>query len=104
MKFSSMVFAIGAVVLSACSNRQQTPPPLQVVAEVPAIAQQQKPMPPTALQLLAQQTPEVQAAIRQHQKDGKWPVYRAAVRVLYPYSDGDELLVNCAPLRTTDLY
>jgi type IV secretion system protein VirB9 len=93
-----------ALVLSACASRQQppTPPPLKIVTEAPAEPRAAHP-PPTAAQLLAQQTAEVQAAIKEHRQDGKWPVYRTAEYTLYPYDQEPEPVVNCAPLRTTDI-
>ncbi|HLW70340.1 MAG TPA: TrbG/VirB9 family P-type conjugative transfer protein [Candidatus Binataceae bacterium] len=81
MKNIAIGLVIGGAVLSACSN--QTPPP--------------------GAQLLAQQPGEVRTAIKQHQANDRWPVYRTAVRVLYPYADGAEPTVDCAPLRTTAL-
>jgi type IV secretion system protein TrbG len=102
MKSIAMGLMIGGAVLSACSNQAPTPP-LRVAAEVPTVAQEQTPAAPTGAQLLAQQPVEIQAAIKQHPANAKWPVYRTTVRVLYPYADGVEPMVDCAPLRTTDL-
>ena len=45
----------------------------------------------------------MQAAIKEHQQDGKWPVYRTAEYTLYPYNQKPEPAVDCAPLRTTDI-
>jgi len=53
--------------------------------------------------LLTQQPPEAQAAIKEHEQDGKWPVYRTAEYTLYPYNQEPEPTVDCAPLRTTDV-
>ena len=98
-------FAIGLVVcaalLSACSNQQ--PPPLRVTTEAPVVTEEKEPAPPTGAQLRTQQPAEVQTAVKEHQADGDWPVYRTAVRVLYPYAEVAEPVVDCAPLRTTDL-
>jgi type IV secretion system protein TrbG len=102
MKSIAMSLMIGGAVLSACSS-QPSVPPLRVAAEVPTVAQEQTPTAPTGAQLLAQQPVEIQAAIKQHSANPKWPVYRTTVRVLYPYADGVEPMVDCAPLRTTDL-
>jgi len=100
-------FAIGLVVygalLSACSNQQPPPPPLSMATEGPVVAEDKTPAPLTGAQLLAQQPAEVQAAIKEHQADTNWSVYRTSARVLYPYSDSAEPVVDCAPLRTTDL-
>jgi P-type conjugative transfer protein TrbG len=93
-----------AFVLSACANQQQppTPPPLNLVTEAPA-QPSVPPPPPTGAQLLAQQTAEVQSAIKEHQDDGEWPVFKTAEYTLYPYSQEPEPAVDCAPLRTTDI-
>ena len=102
MKSIAMGLMIGGAVLSACSSQ---PPvlPLRVATEAPVIVGDTPPAAPTGAQLLAQQPAEIQAAIKEHQPNTKWPVYRTAVRVLYPYADGAEPVVDCAPLRTTDL-
>ncbi len=93
-----------ALVLSACASQQQTPapPPLKLVTEAPTDSSATPP-PPTGAQLLAQQPAEVQAAIKEHQQDGKWPVYRTTEYTLYPYNQKPEPAVDCAPLRTTDI-
>jgi hypothetical protein len=49
-------------------------------------------------QLLAQQPQEVQEAVNQHQQDSAWQVYKAPRRDLYPYDEGQEPEVDCAPL------
>jgi type IV secretion system protein VirB9 len=72
------------------------------VAEAPVVSEPAT-APPSGAQLLAEQPVQVQTAIKEHQPDIKWPTYRTAVRVLYPYTDGAEPVVDCAPLRTTDL-
>ena len=93
-----------ALLLSACASQQQppAPPPLKLVAEAPTYSSA-TPSPPTGAQLLAQQPAEVQAAIKEHQQDGKWPVYRTAEYTIYPYNHKPEPAVDCAPLRTTDI-
>jgi type IV secretion system protein VirB9 len=93
-----------ALLLSACVSQQQppAPPPLKLVAEAPTDSNATPP-PPTGAQLLAQQPAEVQAAIKKHQQDGKWLVYRTAEYTLYPYNQKPEPAVDCAPLRTTDI-
>ena len=93
-----------ALALSACASQPQVPttPPLKLVAEAPA-----QPTPrqssPTGSELLAQQPAEVRAAFKEHEKDGKWLVYRTAEYTLYPYNQEPEPTVDCAPLRTTDI-
>ena len=93
-----------ALLLSACASQQQppAPPPLKLVAEAPTDSSAMPP-PPTGAQLLAQQPAEVQAAMKKHQQDGKWPVYRTADYTIYPYNQKPEPVVDCAPLRTTDI-
>ena len=93
-----------ALLLSACASQQQppAPPPLKLVAEAPTDSSAMPP-PPTGAQLLAQQPAEVQAAMKKHQQDGKWPVYRTADYTIYPYKQKPEPVVDCAPLRTTDI-
>jgi type IV secretion system protein TrbG len=59
--------------------------------------------PPTAAEILGAQPAEVQEAVAEHEKKGKWPSYRTAAYVLYPYNEGSQPIVDCAPLRTTDL-
>ncbi len=93
-----------ALLLSACASQQQppAPPPLKLVTEAPAESAATPPL-PTGAQLLAQQPAEVQAAIKEHQEDGKWPVYRTAEHTIYAYNQKPEPVVDCAPLRTTDI-
>jgi type IV secretion system protein VirB9 len=100
VKFIAVSMVVVGVGLSACSTQQ--PAPLKVVTEAPVVAEP-APAPPTGAQLLAAQPAEVRAAFKEHQGNSKWPIYRTAVRVLYPYADGAEPIVDCAPLRTTDL-
>ena len=93
-----------ALLLSACASQQQPPrpPPLKLVTESP-VEPSAPPPPPTGAQILAQQPSEVQSAIKEHRQDGKWPVYRTAEYTLYPYNQKPEPIVDCAPLRTTDI-
>ncbi len=97
-------FAVAlAISLTACATQQPpAPPPLRIVTEA-APKPEATPPPPTGAQLLAEQPPEVQQAIRDHRDDGKWPVYRTPQLVLYPYGGRPEPIVDCAPLRTTDI-
>jgi type IV secretion system protein VirB9 len=103
MKYLAIGLVLCGAVLNGCSNRQPPPPPLSVATEAPLFTEEKEPAPPTGAQLLAQQTAEVQAAIKAHRAGDDWPDYRTAVRVLYPYAEGAEPVVDCAPLRTTDL-
>ncbi len=103
MKYLALGSVTFAVLLSACASQQQppAPPPLKIVAE--AAEPSATPPPLTGAQLLAQQPSEVQGAIKEHQEDGKWPVYRTVEYTLYPYNQEPAPVVDCAPLRTTDI-
>ena len=92
-----------ALTLAACAAQQPpAPPPLSLVTEAPPQAEA-APAPPTGAELLAQQPSEVQAAIKEHQQEGKWPVYKTPELVLYPYGEQPEPIVDCKPLRITDI-
>ncbi len=97
-------FAVALTIsLTACATQQPpAPPPLRIVTEA-APKPEATPPSPTGAQLLAEQPPEVQQAIKDHRDDGRWPVYRAPKQVLYPYGGRSEPIVDCAPLRTTDI-
>jgi P-type conjugative transfer protein TrbG len=102
MRFSMAGMVIVSMTLGGCATKQQpVPPPPRIVHEVaPAPA---APSPPTAAEILAAQPAEVRAAVTEHARKGKWPSYRKAAYVLYPYNEGSQPMVDCAPLRTTDL-
>jgi type IV secretion system protein VirB9 len=92
-----------ALTIGACSAHQPSPsPPLTLVTKAT-----RPPEPEPALlsgaQILEQQPKEVQEAIKQHQQDGAWQVYKTPRRALYPYDEGQEPAIDCAPLRTTDI-
>jgi len=92
-----------ALALGGCAAKQPpAPPPLKIVTEA-APKQDAALPPPTGAELLAQQPREVQEAVKDHQQDGKWPVYRTAEVVLYPYGEEPEPVIDCEPLRTTDI-
>jgi len=103
----NFIVKFGCIALSltfiACSAKQTPPPPpltLVTKAEPPS---DPEPAPLSGAQLLAQQPREVQEAVKQHQPDGAWQVYKTPRRDLYPYDEGQEPAVDCAPLRTTDI-
>ncbi|MGC1344191.1 MAG: hypothetical protein WA854_17790 [Candidatus Binataceae bacterium] len=99
---SAAILAL-ALTLGACAALQPpAPPPLNLVTEA-APQTEAAPTPPSGAQLLAQQAAEVQTAIKQHQQDGQWPAYKTAEMVLYPYGEEPEPIVDCMPLRTTDI-
>ncbi len=92
-----------ALALGGCAAKQPpAPPPLKIVTEA-ARKQDAAPPPPTGAELLSQQPREVREAIKDHQNDGRWPVYRTAELVLYPYGEEPEPVIDCEPLRTTDI-
>jgi type IV secretion system protein VirB9 len=91
-----------SLTLGACASQQPAPPPLTLVTKA-APPPEPEPAPPTGAQLLAQQPEEVQEAVKQHQQDGAWQVFKTPRGELYPYDEGQEPVVDCAPLRTTDL-
>jgi P-type conjugative transfer protein TrbG len=94
-----------ALTLGACATQQQppTPPPLKIVTEASPKAAPATPPLPTAAELLGERPPEVQQAIKDHQDGSKWPVYKTPQLVLYPYGGTSEPVVDCEPLRTTDI-
>ncbi len=92
-----------ALTLAACSAQQPPPPPPLTLVTKAAPPPEPESAPPTGAQLLTQQPEEVQEAVKQHQQDGKWPVYKTPSYELFPYDEGQELVVDCAPLRTTDI-
>jgi len=92
-----------ALTLAACSAQQSSqPPPLTLLTKA-APPPEPEPAPLTGAQLLAQQPAEVQEAIKQHQQDGAWQVFKTPHDDIFPYDEGREPAVDCAPLRTTDI-
>src|SRR5271168_2228731 len=104
MKKSAAASVTLALLLSGCASQQQPPgpPPLKLVTQSPS-EPSATPPPLTGAQVLAQQPSEVQGAVKEHEQDGKWQVYRMAEYTLYPYNQEPEPTVDCAPLRTTDI-
>jgi len=102
MRLGMAGMVIVSITLGGCATKQQTaPPPPRIVHEV-APAPVEAP-PPTAAEILAAQPAEVREAVKEHARKGKWPSYRTAAYILYPYNEGGQPIVDCAPLRTTDL-
>src|SRR5271166_1024038 len=95
-----------ALMLGACTALQNqqpaAPPPLTLVTHAEAQAEP-TPAPPTGAEILAQQPAEVREAIEEHDKSGKWPMYKTARQVIYAYDQGPAPVVDCEPLRTTDI-
>ncbi len=96
----SLLFAASA--LSACATKNPAPPPLEIVPEAAPQAEA-TPIPPRGADLLAQQPPEVRAAVHQYHQDGSWKVFRTDQSQLYPYDKGSEPVIDCEPLRSTDI-
>ena len=104
MKFiGKFGFIALSLTLGACSAKQAPPPPPLTLVTKAVPPPEPEPAPLTGAQLLAQQPQEVQEAVKQHQQDGAWQVYKTPRRELYPYDEGQEPAVDCAPLRTTDI-
>ena len=102
MRLSMAGMVIVSMTLGGCAARQQpAPPPPRIVHEV-APAPVAPPL-PTAAEILAAQSAKVRAAVEEHDQKGKWPSYKTAAYVLYPYNEVAQPIVDCAPLRTTDL-
>jgi len=96
-------FVALSLTLGACTAQQPVPPPPLTLVTKAARPAEPEPAPLTGGQLLAQQPEEVQEAVKQHQQDGAWQVFKTPGHELYPYDEGQEPVVDCAPLRTTDL-
>src|SRR5258708_25995505 len=95
-------FILGIILtLVACDPRQPSPPSYPMA---PVVVQAPRPKGPTGAQMLAQQSSYVRDAIAQHLRGrAEWPVYKTADTITYPYVDGSELRVKCAPLRITEI-
>lgn len=92
-----------ASMLSACSaNKPAAVPALEIVPQL-APETDTAPTPPKRQDLLAQQPPEVREAIKRHDQDGSWQVFRTYQSELYPYDQGPEPVIDCEPLRSTDI-
>ena len=98
-----VVVAVGlALMLGGCAAlRPAVPPPPKVVVE--AAPKLETPPPPSGAEILAAQPSQVRDAFKEHGQSGKWPLYRTPGSVLYPYGEGPQPVVDCAPLRTTDI-
>jgi P-type conjugative transfer protein TrbG len=96
--------AVGlALAMGGCAAQQPpAPPPPKVMVEAPA-PKPEAPPPPTEAEILAAQPSEVQDAIQAHAQSGEWPVFNTPGYVLYPYDQGPQPAIDCAPLRTTDI-
>jgi hypothetical protein len=95
-------FALALTLEARAAKQPPAPPPLNLVTEAEPKAEA-LPAPPTAEQVLAAQSPEVQQAIKEHEKSGDWPIYKTPAYTLYPYNEGPPPTVDCEPLRTSDI-
>ena len=103
MKRIKTVFTLAlGFALGGCAAQPPSPPPLKIVTEAPP-KPDAVPATLTGAELLAQQSHEVQEAIKDHENDGRWPIYKTAQLVLYPYGENPEPVLDCEPLRTTDI-
>jgi len=92
-----------ALMLGGCAAKRAPAPPAPKVVFEAFPKPEAVPPAPTSAQILGAQTPEVRAAVKQHEENGKWPIYRTPGSVIYPYDEGPEPVLDCAPLRTTDI-
>jgi len=92
-----------ALMLGGCAAKQVPAPPAPKVVFEVSPKRESAPPAPTSAQILGAQTPEVRAAVKQHEENGKWPTYKTSGYVLYAYGEGPEPIVDCAPMRTTDI-
>jgi type IV secretion system protein VirB9 len=97
-----VVVAVGLALMMGGCGAQQPPAPPQVKLTVEA-PKPETPPPPTGAEILAAEPSQVRDAIKEHQESGKWPVYRTPGSFIYPYDEGPEPVLDCAPLRTTDI-
>lgn len=99
---SAGMLALTIAIAGCAAHQPPTAPPLKIVTQA-APQLQSTPVPPPSAQLLAQEPAEVRQAVKDHQQGGRWQVYKTPELVLFPYGEGPEPLVDCAPLRTTDI-
>ena len=93
---------VAGLMLVGCAVKEvSAPPPPKVAFEAPQRAA--TPPAPTGAEILAAQPAEVREAVKQHEVNGRWPSYKKSDGVLYPFDEGSEPIVDCAPLRTTDV-
>jgi type IV secretion system protein TrbG len=101
MKRIVVVGTLALIVGGCAANQPPAPPPLNLAVAAPPKPEAAPQS--SAAQLLAQQPPPVRSAIEQHDQGAKWPTLNTPSQVLYPYGEGPEPVVDCAPLRTTDV-
>lgn len=92
-----------ALTAASCAAKTPPPPPPLSLASNDLASPEPAPAPLTGAQLLAQQPSEVRQAVKEHADNGDWPTYNAGRDVMYPYGEGPNPTVDCAPLRITDI-
>jgi type IV secretion system protein VirB9 len=104
MKQAAIAFGFALMIGGCAAKEPPAPPPLRLAVEAPRPRPKpDAPARPTSAQILAAQPSQVRDAIKAHEKSGKWPVYRTPDDVLFPYDEGPKPMLDCAPLRTTDI-
>jgi type IV secretion system protein TrbG len=102
MKQAAVGFGLALMLAGCAAKEPPAPPPLRLAVEARK-PKPESPPPRTSAEILAVQPPQVQEAIREQKESGKWTVYRTTDDVLYPYDKGPHPVLDCAPLRTTDI-
>jgi hypothetical protein len=97
-----------ALTIGGCSAQQGHQNQSQAASVAPiesdaAPEAEATPKPITGAELLAQRPAEIRAAFKGHDQNGKWATYKSPQYVLYPFNQGPNPVVDCEPLRTTDL-
>jgi type IV secretion system protein TrbG len=102
MTRSVIAVSLALMVGGCAAQHPTTPPPLKLAVEAPA-PKPEAPSPPTGAEILQVQPSQVREAIKEHEQSGRWSIYRTPGYVLYPYDEGPQPELDCAPLRTTDI-
>ena len=91
-----------SVWVAACAT---TSPPASPPAWAPprTMATEAAPATLKGSDVLAQEPSEVQEAVNQHKQDGAWPIFKSENLQLYPFGEGPEPLIDCEPLKSTDI-
>lgn len=103
--WKQIVIATGIAVSAGCAAAPKLGPEDFVEASrvEEEIAVPEPPVPPAdAAALLAEDDPELAAAVRQYQQTGKAPVVRKPGFVAFPYGERQPIL-TCKPLRVCDI-
>jgi type IV secretion system protein VirB9 len=91
--------AVTLLLIAGCAVQQPTPSLPAPIAKAPKPRQHIV----TPAEILAQQPQDVQAIIARHEPGTRWPTLRRGGTMIIPF-DADQIpIVDCAPLRTTDI-